>query len=328
MPSEIVVEDRLWEIAWKGQFAVLLDIVTPKPGNVHRFRDHPDTRFVHFAASAILLGQPLYVAASRGYAERSKQDASSVGFGELIKSSVQATMEPHDKNTLLGTILLLLPLATAAGFYISQPRFSVTLLREGVTRILNTTTVEDAVELIRALQIAKPGGSTPKTPEWTPEHQALDYQSPRTIPVIRQKKYTLRSLQNMAASYDAIAKEYTTDFEYIFSTLYPQLVQALNHQSRVEYAILASYMWLLSQCSDTLIQRKAGPEIADEVRRRARDIYSHLISTPESHWLELLEPFDQYLRSKGSQLNPGTTADLLSAATYIALLVEDITTIH
>ncbi|MFX1563953.1 MAG: triphosphoribosyl-dephospho-CoA synthase, partial [Promethearchaeota archaeon] len=76
-----------------------------------------------------------------------------------------------------------------------------------------------------------------------------------------------------------------------------------------------------------LIQRKAGSEIAEEVRRRASDIYPRLINTPESNWVELLEPFDQYLRSKGSLLNPGTTADLLSAATYIALLVEDITTV-
>ncbi len=326
MPSETVIENRLWEIAWKGQFAVLLDIVTPKPGNVNRFRDHHDTRFVHFAASAVLLGHPLYVAASQAV-EASKQEHPSVKLGELIKSSVQSTMEPHDKNTLLGTILLLIPLATAAGLNISEQRFSLTLLREGVTRILNTTTVEDAVELIRALQISKPGGSKPKTPKWTPEHQALDYQSPRTIPLIQQQKYTLRSLQKMAAPYDAIAQEYSTGFEYLFNTLYPQLVQALNRQSRIEHAILASYMWLLSNRFDTLIQRKAGSEIAEEVRRRASDIYPRLINTPESNWVELLEPFDQYLRSKGSLLNPGTTADLLSAATYIALLVEDITTV-
>lgn len=326
MPSETVIKNRLWEIAWKGQFAVLLDIVTPKPGNVNRLRDHHDTRFVHFAASAVLLGHPLYKAASQA-AEASDQEVPSIRLGELIKSSVQATMEPHDKNTLLGTILLLVPLATAAGLNVSQPRFSFALLRKGVSQILSTTTVEDAVELIRALQISKPGGSKPKTPEWTPAHQALDYQSPRTIPLIRQNKYTLRSLQKMAAPYDAIAQEYATDFEYIFNTLYPILTQALNRQACVEHAILASYMWLLSNRADTLIQRKAGPELAEEVRRRASDMYSRLINTPESSWVELLEPFDQYLRSKGSKLNPGTSADLLSAATYIALLVEDITTI-
>jgi triphosphoribosyl-dephospho-CoA synthase len=327
MPSEIMVENRLWEIASKGQFAVLLDIITPKPGNVHRFQDHPDTRFIHFASSAILLGQPLYNAAKLGYTKAMKQDASPVRVGSLIKSCVQDTMEPHGKNTLLGTILLLIPLAIAAGSYASQLRISATLLREGVTRILNKTTAEDAVNLIRALQIAKPGGSKPKTPEWTSEHQTLDYQSPRTIPIIRQKEYTLIYLQKMAAPYDAIAQEYTTNFEYIFKTLHPQLVKSLDCRSCVENAILESYMWLLSHRPDTLIQRKAGLEIAEDVCHRASNLYSRIIKKPESDWLGLLKPFDQYLRSQGSKLNPGTTADLLSAAIYISLLLGDITTI-
>lgn len=327
MSSKSVVEDRLWEISWKGQFAVLLDIITPKPGNVNRFHDHPDTRLIHFGASAILLGQPLYLAASHGHTAVSTQDISSIGLGTLIKSGVQAIMEPHGKNTLLGTILLLTPLAIAAGLNIHQPRLSTKHLREGVTKILNATTVDDAVELIRALQIAKPGGSKPKTPEWTTEHETLDYQSPRSIKLIQQRKYTIHSLQKMAAPYDTIAQEYTTNFEYIFDTLYPQLVKSLNRYSHIEDAILATYMWMLSHHPDTLILRKVGQEIAEEVCNRASKIYPRLINTSVSNWQELLEPFDQYLRSQGSKLNPGTTADLLSAATYIALLVEDITII-
>ncbi len=327
MSSKLAVEDRLWEISWKGQFAVLLDIITPKPGNVHRYHDHPDTRLIHFGASAILLGQPLHFAASRGHATVSSQDASSIGLGSLIKSGVQAIMKPHGKNTLLGTILLLTPLAVAAGLNIHQPRLSIKSLREGITKILNATTVEDAVELIRALQIAKPGGSKPKTPEWTTEHETLDYQSPRTIALIKQSKYTIHSLQKMAAPYDSIAEEYTTNFEYIFDTLYPQLIKSLNRYSHIEDAILATYMWMLSHHLDTLIQRKVGTELAEDVCRRASEIYPRFINTSVSNWQELLEPFDQFLRSQGSKLNPGTTADLLSAATYIALLVKDITTI-
>jgi triphosphoribosyl-dephospho-CoA synthetase len=52
-----------------------------------------------------------------------------------------------------------------------------------------------------------------------------------------------------------------------------------------------------------------------------------MLRTPEAQWTELMKPFDEYLHSRGSALNPGTTADLLSAAIYVALLVGDITSI-
>jgi len=179
MPHNAAVEERLWEAAWKGQLAVLLDIATPKPGNVHRYRDHPDVRLIHFAASAARLAHPLYQAALRG-SQAQQQDPQNpkVGLGELIEQAVRATMAPHSKNTLLGTILLFIPLAAAAGLQAHSPRLTPTLLRQALTSLLQATTTEDALTLIRALQVARPGGSTPKTQAWTPTHQALDYRSP------------------------------------------------------------------------------------------------------------------------------------------------------
>ena len=328
MPHNAAVEERLWEAAWKGQLAVLLDIATPKPGNVHRYRDHPDVRLIHFAASAARLAHPLYQAALRG-SQAQQQDPQNpkVGLGELIEQAVRATMAPHSKNTLLGTILLFIPLAAAAGLQAHSPRLTPTLLRQALTSLLQATTTEDALTLIRALQVARPGGSTPKTQAWTPTHQALDYRSPHTPQRIRSEGHTLRSLLALAAPYDAIAQEYATNFNYIFQQLHPRLVSALNRHPTTEQAILDTYMWELAQRPDTLIQRKAGPKAAEEVRRQASQLHQQMASTPPHQWHKLLETLDQHLRSKGSQLNPGTTADLLNAATYTALLVGDITTI-
>ncbi len=319
------VEDRLWEISWKGQFAVMLDIVTPKPGNVHRYYDHHDTRLIHFIASIARLGQPLFLAAKRGAELQSKQDASMVGLGELIKLATQVTVAPHGKNTLLGTILLMVPLATSAGIDVRSPRFIPDQLRKGITRLLKESTVEDAIGLVRALQIAKPGGGTPNTTKWTSKHKSLDYRSPQTITQLRTEGYTLRSYLELAAPYDSVAQEYATDFAYIFDVLYPQFLHALNHYTNAENATLSTFMWELGQRPDTFIQRKAGPEAAEEVRSRSHSLYTKMTRTPEPQWLKLLAPFDEYLRSKGSQLNPGTTADLLSAAIFVALLAENIT---
>lgn len=321
------IEDRLWEIAWKGQLAALLDIVTPKPGNVHRYRDHPDTRLVHFAASIARLGQPLYQAAYRGAESSKSAEAPRVGLGDLMKNAVRSSMAPHGKNTLLGTIMLFCPLAAAAGYIASTASISAKGLREGVSRILHVTTVNDAVALVETLQMAKPGGSVPKAPTWTERQQAFDFQSPRVIEAIQRNNYTLLDYLALAASYDAIAQEYANDFAEIFESLHPQLLRFLDRCATTECAVLATYMWALSERPDTFIERKVGVEAAGEVTARARVLYTKMLRTPETQWLELTKPFDEYLRSRGSALNPGTTADLLSAAIYVALLVGDITSI-
>jgi triphosphoribosyl-dephospho-CoA synthase len=318
LSSQIV--DQLWKIAEKGQFAVFLDIITPKPGNVNRYHDHPDTRLVHFGASITRLASPLYSAATAGYEQ-------TVHLGELIKTTVQRTMGPHNKNTLLGTILLLIPLAAAAGSCLHTKFISQHQLQIKLKELLNNTTVEDAIEVIRALQIANPGGAVPKSPEWKAEQQALNFQSPRTLQLIRKEGYTLLTLQKLAATYDAVAKEYATNFAYIFDELYPQYVKALNHYPQIEDAVLATFMWALSHRPDTFILRKAGSETANKIRLQAQEFYKRLLRTPSRQWQTLLHPFDNHLRSQGSQLNPGTTADLLSGAIFIALLSGDVTLI-
>jgi triphosphoribosyl-dephospho-CoA synthase len=322
-----LIEDKLWEISWKGQFAVMLDIVTPKPGNVHRYYDHHDTRLVHFTASIARLGQPLFLAAQRGEELQRTPDTAVVELGELIRLATQATIAPHGKNTLLGTLLLMIPLAASAGIGVGSSRFTPEKLREGITRLLKESTVEDAVGLVHALQIAKPGGATPKTTKWTSKHESLDYRSPQTIVQLRTEGYTLRSYLELSAPYDAIAQEYATDFAYLFNALYPQFVHSLNRYTTAENATLSTFMWELSQRPDTFIQRKAGPDAAEEVRSQAHSLYTKMTRTPETQWLKLLAPFDKYLHSKGSQLNPGTTADLLSAAIFVALLAENMTLI-
>ncbi len=326
MVQGVDVEERLYDISEKAQFAMFLDILTPKPGNVHRYRDHPDTRFIHFTASITRLGHPMLQAAQWGY-QLSIADHEPSRIGGLIKLAVQASMEPHGKNTLLGTILLLVPLAAAAGHEISRLKTSKATLHQSLTRILQNTDVEDAVELVRALQIASPGGAIPKSSKWTPEPQAFDFQSPHTIELIHREKYSLCDLQALAASYDSIAEEYTTNFSYTFDTLYPQVTKALNRHPRIEDAVLASYLWALSDRPDSFIQRKKGPQIAEDVMQRAQKVYARIMKMPEARWSDQITPFDDYLRSEGSQLNPGTTADLLSAALFLALLLENIKSI-
>ncbi len=81
---------------------------------------------------------------------------------------------------------------------------------------------------------------------------------------------------------------------------------------------------MLAHQPDSFIQRKAGPKVAEEVRKRAQKLHTKIVKAPESRWLKQIEPFDEYLRSEGSKLNPGTTADLLSGTLFLALLLQDV----
>ncbi|MFX0167988.1 MAG: triphosphoribosyl-dephospho-CoA synthase [Candidatus Hodarchaeota archaeon] len=316
-------ERRFWEIAEHSQFAMLLDILTPKPGNVHRYQDHPDTNILHFAASITRLGHPLYEAAKWGSRQRSSSSEPSQ-LGKLLKHATQAAMQPHDKNTLLGTILLLVPLAAAAGCDVPQERPSLITLRQNLARILHNTTVEDAVELVRALQIANPGGAIPKTTEWSSKSKAFDFQSPHTVDLIRRQRLRLLDLQALATSYDAIAQEYTSEFAYTFQSLYPQFDKALNRYQHLDDAVLITFLWALSQRPDSFIQRKAGTEAAEKVRQQAIKFHLRVLKMPANRWVAELAPFDEALRAEGSKLNPGTTADLLSAAIFLALHLGNI----
>lgn len=327
MSKSLNVEEQLWGISEKAQFAMLLDILTPKPGNVHRYRDHPDTRMIHFAASITKLGHPLYKTAQWGFQKSGSEDMKSI-LGTLIKRAVQASIEPHEKNTLLGTVLLLVPLVAGAGYSISSKKITKAKLHQSLSLLLQQASVDDAVNLIRTLQIASPGGAKPKTSEWNSNSQAFDFQSPHTIDLIRRKSYTLLDLQALASSYDAIAQEYTSDFTYTFNVLYPRLINGLNRHSRLEDAVLDTYLWALSDRPDSLIQRKGGPQAAKEVMAQAQKIYSRIQKIQETRWWEYLEPFDEYLRSEGSKLNPGTTADLVSATLFVALFLENVKLIY
>jgi triphosphoribosyl-dephospho-CoA synthase len=68
-------------------------------------------------------------------------------------------------------------------------------------------------------------------------------------------------------------------------------------------------MRLLAADRDTLISRKNSESVAEEVRYRA----SRVDSSDISQRVEL----DEFLRSDGNRLNPGTTADLIAAALFV-----------
>jgi triphosphoribosyl-dephospho-CoA synthase len=76
-------------------------------------------------------------------------------------------------------------------------------------------------------------------------------------------------------------------------------------------------MIILAERVDSLIVRKCGLSIGLDVQSQARDVlHSGLYGGDlfESKWSAL----DTSLRNDGNRRNPGTTADLIAAALYVA----------
>src|SRR4051794_26967540 len=81
-----------------AQIACILEVSARKPGNVHRFRDHPDLTFVDFALSASAIAKPI-------------DHAIVHGIGHSVYEAIKATRRVVATNTNLGIVLLLAPLA-------------------------------------------------------------------------------------------------------------------------------------------------------------------------------------------------------------------------
>ncbi|HEX9261612.1 MAG TPA: triphosphoribosyl-dephospho-CoA synthase, partial [Candidatus Bathyarchaeia archaeon] len=97
--------------------AILFEVSANKPGNVNFVVGFEGTRVEHFLASAVAAAPSFEEAARRGIAVKNMRfSLSKVGVGQIIKDCVMdIDAWQTGGNTLLGTIILLVPMAVAAG---------------------------------------------------------------------------------------------------------------------------------------------------------------------------------------------------------------------
>lgn len=115
------------EISSCLELAMLLEVsIYPKPGNVHRARDHSETTFEHFLASAVACRSHLERAAEKGLLIKSgKISSEQAQVGSLVRdATVSMIRSQHGCNTSLGTILLLMLITIAAGMTFTGRRLS------------------------------------------------------------------------------------------------------------------------------------------------------------------------------------------------------------
>src|SRR3954447_274019 len=270
------------EVAGAAQLACVLEASADKPGNITPRHDFSDTSYEDMLRSAIAIGPELGRAGERG-------------VGETVLAAVRASRGVAGANTNLGIALLLAPLARAA--------LSGGPLRGQLADVLHALTVADARAAYAAIRLAGAGGLDEPV-----EHDVRD-----------EPRVTLRAAMAEAAQRDTIAAEYVTDYAVTFQLGLPVLAGGLGDGLRRRDAVVELALRLLSSVPDTLIARKRGPEAAGRVADGAgRVLAAGGVRTAPGR--TALARFDASLRQDGHALNPGTTADLVTAVLFVALL--------
>lgn len=213
--------------------------------------------------------------------------APTHGVGHAILESIRAIRESVGTNTYLGTVLLLAPLAAI------PPHQS---LKEGIVDVLGSLTAEDTRLVYEAIRLAQPGGLGKVA-------EADVHDTPPAI--------TLVEAMRLAANRDLVAQQYTNSFADVFATT----ERIENLPGPLSERIIRSFLQLLAEIPDTLITRKCGLEMSQEVSEYARRV----LSFTGDDYQAALADFDFWLRADGHRRNPGTTADIVAAALFVLL---------
>jgi triphosphoribosyl-dephospho-CoA synthase len=279
-------------IGQAAMLACLWEATAPKPGNVHPHAAFNDVCYADYLASAIAIGPAM-------------DNATTQNLGTTILESVAATRKMVGRNTNLGTILLLAPLA-------SVPR--TLSLQEGVADVLRATDQEDAAQLYEAIRTARPGGIG------TAEKMDI-YQTPPGDLCVAMRE---------AADRDCVARQYAENFAPLFDRIVPNLRTAIEAGMTLADAIVHVHLQTLHAFPDSLIARKCGIAVAEEASRRAGEVLA-AGPQPSAAYQQALQMLDRYLRDERHQRNPGTTADLLAAGLFTLLrdgIIEDAQAFH
>jgi triphosphoribosyl-dephospho-CoA synthase len=272
-------DPALHQHAFFAQVSCLWEATARKVGNVHPGADFADTSYPDFLVSAAAVGMAFAV------------DDKSLGV--RVRRAVERTRRAVGKNTNLGIVLLLAPLAAPQG---------VGTLRDWTAGKLQGLDAEDTRQTFAAIRLANPGGLGD-----APEQDVRD-----------EPTVTLLEAMRLAADRDQIARQYATGYADVFDLGVPAFLDGFERFGCVEAAVVHCQLAWLSNFPDSLIARKCGPAIAAEVRDRAAAVVAAGgLATPDGRAAGVA--LDKHLRSNGNRLNPGTTADLVTACLFVAL---------
>ncbi|VVB69953.1 2-(5''-triphosphoribosyl)-3'-dephosphocoenzyme-A synthase [uncultured archaeon] len=277
----IMSPDRVAQCA---QLAMLFELSSsPKPGNIDRCHDFSDIGFHHFLVSAVS-AYPVFRKAAQGRGSA----------GSLILEAVAAWSDwDLHSNTHFGSLVLMIPLALAAG----RSRN----LETNVAEVMEESTVQDAVDFYRAFQLA--GARVAEVGKFS-------LKDPKSAAELCRSKRTLRDLMRLSEGHDLIAREWSTNYERSFR-LSGRLAELVARHGLNE-GVVRGYLEALAEVPDSLVLAKFGQETARHVSIRAGEVLQDVAV------IQMAAQMDRDLLLE--DINPGSTADLIAASLFISLL--------
>ncbi len=276
--------DPPWRFASRQfLYACLLDLQALKPGNVGLHGEGHGKTTQDFRRSAQAAAELI-----------THPDWS---LGRRVREAARASWGVAGCNTNIGVLLLTAPLVSA--YYRENP----TVLNQRVEEVLAETTVDDARDVYRAIQLMKPAGLGR-----VPQADVRD-----------RPKIALREAMALAAERDRVAAEYRDGFPIIFNEARPRWEALCLRWGDERWAMAGVFLTLLGRYPDSHIARVHGEEIARSVSGKIKKLADEFCGaeSPENYRPRLLE-LDASLKSSG--LSPGTTADLTLAGVLAARL--------
>ena len=176
-------------------------------------------------------------------------------------------------------------------------------LRAALRQVLDATTVEDARDVYAAIRLASPGGLG-----------QADSQDVGGEPDV-----TLLAAMRLASHRDGIAREDATAFEVTFETGAPALERARQDGLSWDDAVVETFLSVLASNPDTHVVRRAGVAAAEEVSAGRRQTLA-AGGVRSTAGRRAIDETDIGLRDARNLSNPGTTADLTTAAISWRLL--------
>ena len=272
-------------IARCAQLAMLLEVsADPKPGNVDREHDFGNLRYEHFLGSAVGTYAVFKKAAS----------GQECPIGGLLLEAVEASSAwQMAGNVHFGAILMLIPLCVAASL-----SSDIEGLRKNVEIVVKKTTVFDALQFYEAF-----GRVTVRVGK----AETLDVRDPASLDAIERENLTLYNIMEISTPNDTLAREWIEGFPRTFRGA-DILEKRFKSGHSLNDSIVYTFLSLLGDIPDALIEKKFGRELAGEVSSASKQVLNS----------GRVAEFDEYLI--GKEINPGTTADLVIASLFITLL--------
>jgi triphosphoribosyl-dephospho-CoA synthase len=276
-------------IARCAALAMALEVSgTPKPGNIDREHDYASTKYEDFIAAAI----GVYPILEKGCKEGS--------IGELIlEASEECVRWQRGGNTHFGAYILLFPLLRAASVG------PLSDLRSNAINIVKETTVEDAVDFYKAFSMVEVRIKSSK--DLNANEKGLDVSDQSSFDQIRGQGLTLFDIMAVSAKNDMVAQEWVEGFTRSFKAA--EKLMKKRQASTMNDATVLTFLELLSEEPDTFIVKKYDMNKALYVQGLAIDVLEHRMTLKELSSRLYVE-----------KINPGSTADVVIAGLFIALL--------